>query len=191
MKLFIDVDLFEHGKHSHGIHCGDEATEQEVMEQRYILQLEDVHLAYPIEGEANPEDIPDCPHHCIQENRPDVLKEGAAGHEVAGIQDDGRKEVEEEDVAVHDRRGLVVEAIDDPPHDQSHKNQQAAFGDDRGQFFKYMETCQEEETKLLRNVQEKPNNNSMLSPHGHFRPRAWPTDGVLARKGWMKISPSR
>lgn len=53
------------------------------------------------EGKADAKNIPDGPHHGVEQDGADVLEERAAGHEVAGIQHDGGQEVEEENVAVH------------------------------------------------------------------------------------------
>lgn len=101
MQLLVDVDLLEHSQHGHGVHSGDEAAEQEVVQQGHVLQPESFHLADAIEGKADAKNVPDGPHHGVEQDGADVLEERAAGHEVAGVQHDGGQEVEEENVAVH------------------------------------------------------------------------------------------
>lgn len=100
--------LFKDSQHCHRIHSSDQAAEQEIVEQWHILQAKGFHLADPIQGEANPKHIPYCPHDRVKEDCTNVLKKGTAGHEVTCVKDDGWQEVQEKDVAVHNRWWLVI-----------------------------------------------------------------------------------
>lgn len=66
---------------------------------------------------TNGERVPDCSHDRKEQNWPDILKQGPIGHEVAGIEDDRREEVDEEGMTVqrkvHSRAGLSDDTTDD------------------------------------------------------------------------------
>lgn len=104
MQLLVDVDLLKHRQHGHRVHRRDQAAEEQVVEQRHVPQPKSSHLADAIERKADPKHVPYRPHHRVEENGADVLKKRAAGHEVPCVEDDGWQQVEEKDVAVHDRR---------------------------------------------------------------------------------------
>lgn len=116
VELLVHTRLLKHSQHGHGVHGGDQAAEQQVLQQVDVAQAKGLHLADEVEGEANAQGVDQGPQYCPPQDGADVLKEGPGGHEVAALQHDRWQEIQEVDAGVHDRRRFVVGAEDDAAH---------------------------------------------------------------------------
>ena len=135
VQQLVDVDLLKHSEHSHGIHGRDDGGEQQARQQLYgeEARVIGLDLTHGVQEAPDEEGVPQGPHHGEHQDRAQVLHERADGQEVAGIQDDGRKQAEEEGTGVQHRGDLLSSHLDEPPHQQAHHNQQAAFWHNAGQ----------------------------------------------------------
>lgn len=83
-----------------------------------MVEVEAIGLVDAPEGEPEPERVEQGPDHSVQENRAQVVEEGPHRHEVAGVEDDRRKEDEEEGLDVQ----LVVVVGDGEVEDDSQRD---------------------------------------------------------------------
>lgn len=131
MQQLVDVNLLEHSQDGHGVHGWDDGAEQQAGQQVHAAQVGAVNLTHAVHHPADEEGIPQSPHHCKHQDGAQVLRKGPDGQEVASVQDDGRQQVEEEELEVEDR-GFIFDGSDDAPHEQTDDNQQTTFWDDVG-----------------------------------------------------------
>lgn len=140
VKLLVHASLLEHSQHRHGVHRRDQATEQQVLQQVDVAKAEGFDLADEVEGETNAKGIDQGPQACPPQDGANVLKEGPRGHEVAALQHDGRKEIQEVNARIHDWRRFVVGAKDDAAHQRAHDDEEAALWHEVGQLVVKVET---------------------------------------------------
>lgn len=129
VEQLIDVDLLEHSEDSHRVDGRDDGAEQQTGQQVDFPQVGSFNLTHGVHHSADEEGVPQSPHHCEHEDGAQVLREGPDGQEVAGIEDDGRQQVEEEELRVEDG-GFLANGFDDAADQQTDEDQQTAFGDD-------------------------------------------------------------
>jgi len=96
-----------------------------------VVQAGAAELAHGVHQATQEEGVPERPHHSEDEDGAQVLGELAQREEIAGIQDDGWEEEEEEDIRVEDG-GLFTHPFDEPPNQKAHHDEQAALGNDVG-----------------------------------------------------------
>ncbi len=101
MQQLVDVDLLEDGQDGHRIHGGHNGAEQQAGQQ-----LQGRRTA-GIQQHTGEEGVPQRPQHGEAQDGAGVLCEGPQGQEVAGIQDDGRQQAQEEELRVQHRRPLA------------------------------------------------------------------------------------
>lgn len=140
VELFIDVNVLKDSKHGHGIHGWDQAAKQQVLEQRDVAEAKRLNLADAKQRHPDADGIPQCAYHSIPENGAKVLKEGASGHEVASIQNNGWQEIQEKHIRLHGWGRLFINTKDDATEQKSDHYEKAALWHDRGQFVVEMET---------------------------------------------------
>ena len=109
-----------------------------------ILYSKHFKLADGEEGEPNANAVPQSSHHGVPQHCADVFKERPRGHEVAAVQDDGREHVEEEDVGVEHRGGLLLHWVHDGANDKADGNQEAWLRDPDGYFLINVKTWRED-----------------------------------------------
>lgn len=114
IQLLIDVNVLKDSKHGHGVHSWDQAAKKQVLEQRDVTEAKCLNLADAKQRHPNANGIPQCAYHSIPENGAKVLKEGASGHEVASIQNDGWEEIQEKHICLHGWGRLFVNTKDNP-----------------------------------------------------------------------------
>lgn len=141
VERLVHMRLLKHSQHSRGVHSRDQAAEQQVLKEVDVTEAKGLDLADEVEGEANAKGIDQGPQACPPQDGADVLKEGPGGHEVAALQDDGWKEVQEVDARIHDWRRPVVGAEDDGAHQKAHCDEDAAFWHAARQPAVQMEAC--------------------------------------------------
>lgn len=103
------------------------------------------------DGEHHPADeegVPQSPHHREDQDGTHVLREGPDGQEVAGIEDDGRQQVKEEELGVQDRN-LLFNRFDDAANKQADEDQQTALWNDVGYSGNDVKTCQEKKQRFV------------------------------------------
>lgn len=126
VQQLVDVDLLEHSQNGDRVHGGDDGAEQETGDQVHAGQLSSLDLTHTVHGPPDEEDVPQRPHHREHQYGAEVLRERANGEEVAGIEDDGRQQVEEEELRIEDGR-LLADGLDDAADQQADENQQTAL----------------------------------------------------------------
>ncbi len=80
-----------------------------------------------VQQHTGEEGVPQRPQHGEAQDGAGVLCEGPQGQEVAGIQDDGRQQAQEEELRVQHRRPLAHHS-DQTSHQQTHHDQKTALG---------------------------------------------------------------
>lgn len=144
VEQLVDVDLLEHSEDSHGVDGRDDGAEQQTGQQVDFPQVGSFNLTHGVHHPADEEGVPQSPHHREHEDGAQVLCEGPDGQEVAGIEDDGRQQVEEEELRVEDG-GFLANGFDDAADQQTDEDQQTAFGDDVWHSGDNVKTCRERE----------------------------------------------
>ena len=140
MQQLVDVDLLEHGHHGHGVHGRDDGAEQQAGQQVHAAQLRSLQLTHGVHHPAHKEGVPQRAHHREHQDGAQVLREGPDGQEVAGIEDDGRQQVEEEELRVEDG-GFLPDGFDEAADQQADHDQQAALWDHARHSGDNMKTC--------------------------------------------------
>lgn len=148
VQQLIDVDLLEDGQHGHRVHGGDDAAKEQVVQEPDVVDLLAAHQAHGVHETAQEEGVPQRAHHGEDQNGAQVLRELPQRQEVAGVQDDGWQQEEEEDVGLQER-GRLAHALDQAPHQQPHYDQQAALRDDARDSGDHVETCRGRENGRL------------------------------------------
>ncbi|TNN43239.1 hypothetical protein EYF80_046565 [Liparis tanakae] len=143
VEQLVDVDLLEHGQHGHGVHGRHDGAEQQAGQQVHAGQLGAFDLAHAVDHAADEEGVPQRAHHGEHQDGAHVLREGPDGQEVAGVEDDGGQQVEEEELRVEHGR-LLPDGADDAAHQQPDADQQAALGHHAGHPREDVEPCGEE-----------------------------------------------
>lgn len=100
MQQLVDVDLLKYGQDGHGIHRWDDGAEQQAGQQVHVAHPGCLNLTDRKHHPTNKEGVPQRAHHRKHQDGAHVLCEGSDGQEVAGVQDDGRQQVEEEEFCV-------------------------------------------------------------------------------------------
>ena len=120
------VTYLEYCKHSNGIHCHDERGEEECLQQggREVLSSVDAGQPAGVEGRADGDHVEDGSDDGHEEDGADVVEEEAVGHEVAGLEDDGRQQDEEEGVGLQHRHHLPTRQLHDYAEDDSGSDQE-------------------------------------------------------------------
>lgn len=127
VKLLIHTRLLKHSQHRHRIHRRDQATKQQILQQVDVTKAKGLDLADEVEGETNAKGIDQGPQTRPPQDGADVLKEGPRGHEVAALENDGWKEIQEVNARIHDGRRFVMGAEDDATHQRAHDDEEAAL----------------------------------------------------------------
>ncbi len=132
MEQLVNVDLLKHSQHGHGVHGRDDRAEQQARQEVHGRQSMALELANAVQQTTNEEGIPERSHHCKHENSAHVLSELPYGQEVAGVEDDGRQQEQEEDIGLQWRRDLAYH-FHETADQQAHHDQQTALRHDGGQ----------------------------------------------------------
>ena len=140
VEQLVDVDLLEHSEDGYGVDGRDDGAEQQTGQQVNVLQVGHFDLTHAVHHPADKEGVPQSPHHREHEDGPQVLCEGPDGQEVAGIEDDGRQQVEEEELRVEDG-GILSDGFDDAADQQTDEDQQAALWDNVWHSGDNVKTC--------------------------------------------------
>lgn len=139
VQQLVDVDFLEHGQNRHRVHGRDDGAKQQAGQQANMGGCGGLNLAHGEHHPADEEGVPQRPHHREDQDGAHVLGEGPDGQEVAGVEDDGRQQVEEEELGVHDRR-LLLDRFDGAANKQTDEDQQAALWNDVGNSGNDVET---------------------------------------------------
>lgn len=142
VQQLVDVDLLEDGQDGDGVHGWDDGSEQQAGQQVYAAQLSSLDLAHGVHHPADEEGVPQRAHHCEHQDGAQVLHEGTDGKEVAGIDDDGRQQVEEEERRVEDR-GFASNCLEGAAYQQADDNQQTTLWNDVRKSGNNVKTCRE------------------------------------------------
>lgn len=89
-----------------------------------------------------------------QQDRAQVIKECPHGHEVARIEDDGRKKVDEEDVCIQDIlvRVCNVGEVEKSPHNEAHDNEETTLWNYCRELGIQMECCTKKQKQHYQNM---------------------------------------
>lgn len=128
VQQLVDVDLLEHGQDGDGVHGRDDGAEQQAGQQVHVGELGSFNLTNAVHHPADEEGVPQSPHHREHQNGAHVLREGPDWQEVAGIEDDGRQQVEEEELRVEDG-SFLSDGFDDAADQQTNEDQQTTLWD--------------------------------------------------------------
>lgn len=129
VQQLVNVDLLKHGQDGHRVHGRDDGAEEQAGQQVHAAQPGHLQLAHAVHHAAHEKGVPQGPNHCEHQDGAQVLREGADGQEVAGVQDDGRQQVEEEEPGLQDG-GLFVHSPDGAAHQETHNDEQATLRHD-------------------------------------------------------------
>ena len=130
IQHLIHVNLLEHGQHSDRVDRGEQRREHEaVQEVERPHPGERPDLRTPPDRHPDRERVVDRRDEGEEENRSEVVEEGAVRHEVARVEDDRRKEIEEEGRGV-EGVALDVVHVQDHADDDAEDDQEAALGED-------------------------------------------------------------
>lgn len=89
-----------------------------------------------------------------QQDRAQVIKERPHGHEVARIEDDGRKKVDEEDICIQDIlvRVCNVGEVEKSPHNKAHDNEETTLWNYCRELGIQMECCTKKQKQHYQNM---------------------------------------
>lgn len=141
VQQLIDVDLLKDGQDGHGVDGREQRGEHKAVKEVELEGegLDSTRLGKAPEGETDEEGVQEGSQDRQEEDGADVVKEGTVGHEVAGVQDDGGQQEEEEGVGVQDGVGQVSGG-QDGAQDDAQEDQEAGFGKHRGQLVVHVES---------------------------------------------------
>ena len=134
MQHLVDVNILKHRQNSDGIHGRDETTEDHAV-QDINTPPDPAHavLGERVQRESDRHRVEQSAKDGVHEDRADVIKERPLREEVAGLQNDGREEEEEEDIGFEDvvfGVGEFAEEEDDSDK-KTKDDEQRAFRENR------------------------------------------------------------
>lgn len=94
-------------------------------------QVNALQLAHAVQQTTNEEGVPERSHHRKHQDGAQVFSEGPDGKKITRVQDDGRKQVEEEDVGLEDGRNFAHE-FHETSDQETHHDEQTALRYNRG-----------------------------------------------------------
>lgn len=94
--------------------------------------------------------VPDGTHDGKDENGTQVIKEETVGHEIASIQDNGRKHVQEEDIGGERRHGGRVGVEEQEADEDAENDKHAGFRENVRQFGRHVESCGRKKTGMVK-----------------------------------------
>ena len=125
---YLRDTYLENCKHSNGIHRHDERGEEEGLQQGG-RELVGVDAGQPagVECRADGDHVEDGSDDGHEEDGADVVEEEAVGHEVAGLEDDGRQQDEEEGVGLQHRHHLPARQLHEDAEDDAGGDQETGL----------------------------------------------------------------
>ena len=166
MQHLVDVYLLKDGQHRHGIDGRQEGSEHEAMQH---LQLDgkqgEPHGRTPPHRQPDGDGVVDRSDDREEQDRTEVVEERPVGHEVAGVEDDWRKEVEEEGVGL---KGVPIDVgeVEDEAQEDSEDDEEAALGEDGRQLVVEVEPCIKQRLVTVTGI--KP-----VLAHSHYTSMWW------------------
>lgn len=113
------MNRFEDGQHGNWVNGSQQRRKDEAVQQFHrLVKVESIGLIDAPDAEPDPERVEQGPDDSVEENCSQVVEEGPAGHEISGVEDDRRKDDEEEGVNVQ----LVAVVVDGKVEDDAEQD---------------------------------------------------------------------
>ena len=137
---FVDLNLFENGENGDGVDGGDEGREEKGLQDVGRVRTEQTGDPANVEAGSDGQHVPDGADDGHEEDGAQVIEEETVGHEVTGVQNDGRQHEEKEEVRGQGGGSLARGQVQQESDQDADDDQETGLGEDGVELGSHVKT---------------------------------------------------